>query len=85
MTTPTPIKKSRVLTPDEITMADELAKNLSAKAGAEIALHDAQYEIGKLTVEINKLGFTRANVVWGEARERVGLPQAPTQAQLTKR
>jgi len=66
-------------------MADELAKNLSAKAGAMIALHEAEREIGRLTVEINDLGFTRASAVWGEARDRTGLPQAPKQAELMKR
>ena len=77
--------KSRVLTPDELGLADELAKNLSAQAGAKIVLQDAGREIGKLTVAINKFGFTRANIVWGEARERTGMPQAPQQADLVKR
>lgn len=82
--TTTPIK-SRVLTPDEIALADDLAKNLSAKSGAKIALQEAEREIGRLTVDINKHGFTRASAIWGEARERIGLPQAPKQADLLRK
>ncbi len=76
--------KGRVLTPAELEFAEALTKALVGKATAVATLSVCQHEIGRLTREINKLGFTRSTVVWAEARELVGALPAPTREQLVK-
>lgn len=83
--TKTGAPKGRVLTPDELELAESLQKALVGKATAEVTLIACRREIGRLTVEINKLGFSRAAVVWAEAREKLGAPPAPTREQLLGR
>lgn len=77
--------KGRVLTATEIEMAEGLSKAMVGKATAEATLDVCRREIGRLTQEINKLGFHRAGLVWAEAREQIGLPPAPTREQLVRR
>ena len=76
--------KGRVLTPTELEFAEALTKALVGKATAVATLDVCRREIGRLTREINKLGFTRSTVVWAEARELVGAVPAPTREQLVK-
>ena len=76
--------KGRVLTPKELELAEALQKALVGKATAVATLDVCRREIGRLTREINKLGFTRSTVVWAEARELVGAVPAPTREQLVK-
>lgn len=91
--TTTPTKPNRILTPDELELAEALSKALVNKIGADLALRNADHEIGRLTGEINKLGFVeqdgkarinhagraRATVIWTEAREMAGFPAAPAE------
>jgi hypothetical protein len=89
--------KGRVLTPDELKLAEALSKALVDKIGAQLALDAAYQEIGRLTGEINKLAFpekygkvnyrgvARATLVWAEARELAGFPPAPKREQLLRR
>ena len=87
MTTKTKTKpvKGRVLTPTEIEKAEALSKALVEKLGLQMALNNARQNIGRLTREINQFGFSRATVVWAEARTLAGLPQAPTYSELVRR
>ncbi len=64
--------KVHVLTPDELELADGLHKAMFGKATAEAALIACRREVGRLTQEINKLGYARAVVVWAEARGKLG-------------
>lgn len=86
--------KGRVLTATELELAEGLSKALVGKATAEATLDVCRREIGRLTQEINKLGFDpetgkidfrRAPLVWAEAREMAGLPPAPVREQLVRR
>lgn len=76
--------KGRILTPKELEFADGLHKAMTNKAIAEATLIVSRREIGQLTQDINKLGFSRATTVWAEAREKLGAPPAPTQEQLVR-
>lgn len=69
--------KGRILTEKELGFSEELQKALVGKATAKATLEVCSREIGRLTVEINKLGFSRATVVWAETREKLGAPPAP--------
>ena len=84
MTTNTPKKKVRLLTPQELEFAERLEKALVGKAIAAVTLDVCRREIGRVTREINKLPYARAGKVWAEAREKVGAAPAPTREQLTK-
>ncbi len=93
-TTDTPTRKAHVLTPDELVLVDALSAALLGKATAEAAVIVQRKEIGRLTIEINKLSFNedgtrktgllRATVIWAEARAKLGAPPAPTRAQLSR-
>lgn len=83
--TKTSAPKGRVLVPDELELAEALQKALVGKATAEATLIACRREIGRLTDKINKLGFSRATVVWAEAREKLGAPPAPTREDLLRR
>jgi hypothetical protein len=92
----TPKKKGRILTPTELKLAEALAKALVDKMGATLALDVANQALGRLTGEINKLGFpeeggkanyagvARATIVWAEAREKAGFPQAPKASEVVR-
>ncbi len=69
--------KGRVLTAAELALAEGLSKALIGKATAEATLDVCRREIGRLTQEINKLGFHRAGLVWAEARAPIGGGQPP--------
>ena len=84
MTTDTPTKKTRLLTPQELELAEALEKALVGKATAVAALDVCRREIGRVTQEINKLPYARGVKVWGEARDKVGAHPAPTREQLAK-
>lgn len=84
MTTDTPTKKARLLTSQELELADQLQKALVGKATSVATLDVCRREIGRVTREINKLPYARANKVWAEARDQVGAPPAPTREQLIK-
>jgi hypothetical protein len=87
----------RVLTPSELELAEAMSKALVNKIGAQLALDGARQEIGRLTTEINKLGrpeegkkpdyagVARATIVWAEARELAGVPNAATASDLVRR
>lgn len=77
--------KSRVLTPDELELADALQKAMAQKISAEALLRQARQEIGRLTQEINKFTYNRILVVWGEARDKLGTPSALTQEDVMRR
>lgn len=77
--------KGRVLTAKELKLAKALEKALTGKATAEATLDVCRREIGRLSVEVNKLDFRRSNLVWAEAREKLGAPDAPTREQLLRR
>lgn len=77
-------KPTRVLTPDEIELAEALGNALTLKGSAEASLEVARKEIARLTQEINKLDYNRPAKVWAEARERAGQPQAPKVADLVR-
>jgi hypothetical protein len=97
MTKNTSKKKGRILTPTELELAEAMAKALVNKLGAKLALDAANQEIGRLTGEINKLGFpeeggkanyagvARATIVWAEAREKAGFPAAQTREDLLRK
>ena len=81
--------KGRVLTPSELELAEGLARALGQKSGAKILLREAELEVSKLTQKINELaefkqGRSRIGVIWAEARELAGEPQAPKQSELVR-
>ncbi len=84
MNTDAPTKKARLLTSQELELADALQKALVGKATAVATLDVCRREIGRVTQEINKLPYARGGKVWAEARDQVGAPPAPTRAQLVK-
>lgn len=77
--------KGRVLTPTEIELSDQLQKALTKKADADVMRREAQKEISRLTNAVNKLGFSRATVVWAEAHAGIGAPAAPTRQDLMRK
>lgn len=95
--TKTAVSKGRILTPDELELAEALSKALVSKMGSQLALDAAKQEISRLTGEINKLGrpgdgkkispsgVARATAVWAEARGLAGFPAAPTREDLVRR
>lgn len=59
--------KRRILTADEIKLAEEAAAAVQRKTALQEELGQVRRRISKATQAINKLGPLRAPVVWAEA------------------